>query len=156
MVTIALHASLPSTAFETPVCVLDLDSYEAKTRFAGLESCLNSVKLDEFLKEPYAYDINNPPSNPDAYLSLKTELERRCSDFTGYDYKKSLFEDDYNPLIDLAEIMAYNPMTLSNAMLYPRRRYLIRAFIKGIIKREDRHSINGSRKCENIDFLKRK
>lgn len=49
VVTIALHAALPSTAFRTPVCVIKQDSIDAQTRFEGLEECLNIISAEDFI-----------------------------------------------------------------------------------------------------------
>ena len=75
--------------------------------------------------------------------------------FTGYDYGRSIFEDSYNPLIDMAEIMPYNETSLLKSMFFIGRKNLIKTFVKRIFLGQNRHDINPSRQCEDIDILKR-
>ncbi len=156
VVTIALHAALPSTAFGTPVCVIKQDNYDAKTRFDGLEECLNIVDKKDFIANPQVYDVNNPPSNPTAFMKIRNGLVEKCKEFTGFDSGMSVLEDDYNPIADIAEIMPYNEDLAYKSMFFARRKNLLKAFIRRFVFNENRFDINSSRTCENIEILQRK
>lgn len=145
VVTIALHAALPSTAFGTPVCVISQDGIDARTRFEGLESCFNIVTKEQFLSDPESYNINTPPKNPDTYLELSREIAKTCEEFTGYDSKESILEDNYNPVRDIAKIMPHTKQSVQKALYYVPRRDLLKVGFRRRFCGEDRFGIEPSR-----------
>ena len=155
VVTIALHAAFPSTAFGTPVCLIQQDSYEAKTRFGGLEENFNVVRAEDFVADPGVYDINNPPSNPGNYLKIREGLVSKCREFTGYDSEASVLEDDYNPIADVAEIMPFRRQEVFKSMYFVPRKGILKVFMKRFFLLQNRHDTNGSRPCGDIKVLKR-
>ena len=154
VVTIALHAALPSTAFGTPVCVISQDSIDAKTRFEGLESCFNIVTKEQFLADPECYSINKPPSNPDTYRELAKRIADTCEKFTGYDSKQSIFENDYNPIRDTALIIRDTEWSRRKTLYFVPEKDLVKTYINRKVRRIDKFEIESSRFC-NIEFLKR-
>ena len=156
VVTIALHAALPSTAFGTPVCVIEQGTYDAKSRFDGLETCFHILNKETFLAEPEAYDINDPPPNPDTYLKIRQGLVERCKAFTGFDSEAPVLEDDYNPMADIAESLAYREENAYKSMLYAKRKSIIKAFFRRIFLIQNRHDTNASRRCADIKVLERR
>jgi len=139
VITIALHAAILSTAFQTPVCVIDNGDYERSTRFEGLEKLFNNVRIDDFIKHPEVYDINNPPSNPSTYVAIRDKLVKRCKDFTGYDSNQPTLGDDYNPILDIAEIMPFDKKNTRNAVMYLEKKDVIKSFVDRIILRKQRY-----------------
>ena len=155
VITIALHAALPSTAFGTPVCVIKQNTEDAQSRFDGLGSCLNIVSSEDFVSSTSAYNIENPPPNPKEYLNIQRGLISTCKEFTGYDSETSVLEDDYNPIAEIAEIMPYREDAAYKTMFYATRCSLLKAFIKRFLLVENRQDTIASRPCEDLDLFKR-
>ena len=141
VVTIALHAAIPSTAFGTPVCVLEYEDKERSSRFDGLEGLFNWVKISDFINDEYSYDINNPPRNPEKYKEFAEPLAKRCERFTGYDSNASIFEDDYNPIYDMATIMRQNKDSENKVLWFVKQSELLKTFLLRFFKLKDRHMI---------------
>ena len=156
VVTIALHAALPSTAFGTPVCVISQDNLDARSRFEGLESCFNILTKEQFLNDPESYDINNPPSNPDTFLEIGQKIAETCEKFTGFDSKKPVLEDDYNPIRDIAKIMPYRMGPIYKALYYVSNKDLLKTVYNRKVKGINRFAIEPSRKCDVSEVLNRK
>lgn len=156
VVTVALHAALPSTAFGTPVCVISQDGIEATSRFEGLESCLNIVTEEQFINDPDCYDINNPPENPDTYKKLAEDIACTCKSFTGFDSKEPILEDDYNPFAEIAKVMPYTKQSVYNALYFLPLKNLLKMCYLRKVRGEDRYGIERSRACKDVDILKRK
>lgn len=87
-VTTRLHVMLPCLALQTPVLAIH-EPERDPTRYSGLIDLTNHLTEKEYLKNPKKYDINNPPKNPEAYLALRTKLEKTCKEYTGFDDGKS-------------------------------------------------------------------
>ena len=85
VVTTRLHATLPSLALETPVLLIKEEGRYDPQRYAGLGELARNVYEDEYLADYLLFDLDNPPINPDRYLSLRETLIERCRAFTGYD-----------------------------------------------------------------------
>ena len=85
VITTRLHGTLPCLALGTPVLNLELPNFEPG-RFEGLRDFAHHMTVDEFLSK--GYDINNPLKNPTAHLKIRSDLERRCRQFTGFHSRK--------------------------------------------------------------------
>lgn len=155
VVTIALHAALPSTAFGTPVCVISQDGIDAKTRFEGLEGCFNIVTKEQFIADPQSYDINTPPRNPDTYRELAQRIAATCEDFTGYDSKEPILEDNYNPIRDIAKIMPYRWESVRKALYFVKEKDLLKVYLKRKVRGDDRFGIEPSRVCDAWGVIRR-
>lgn len=156
VVTIALHAALPSTAFGTPVCVISQDNEDARTRFSGLESCFHILTKEQFLNNPESYDINLPPCNPDTYLEISQGIIDTCVQFTGYDSNRPVLEDDYNPISDIAKIMPYSYQSVRKSLYYASEKDLMKTYVKRKALKKDRFGIEPSRPNDAWRVLNRK
>ena len=72
VITTRLHAAMPCLAFKTPVLMIIGDKNDP--RFPGLIELVRHCSADEFLKGKVQFDVNNPPENPTAYLSIREQL----------------------------------------------------------------------------------
>lgn len=79
VITSRLHCALPCLAFGTPVFVVD--TFKDQTRYAGLNNFYRHCSVDEFLSGKSRIDINHPEPNSDEFLSFRSSLEQRISDF---------------------------------------------------------------------------
>lgn len=87
VVTRRLHCMLPCLALETPVLAI---TGREPHRYAGLASLTRNVTEEDFLKENFtAYNLDNPPENPEDYKKIRRSVAEKCSKFTKYDSKKS-------------------------------------------------------------------
>ena len=141
VITPRLHVALPCIAFQTPLCLIKSDTLERNGRFDGLDGICNEVILEDFLKDASLYDINNPPQNPSKYVKMRDELVEKCTEFTGYDSKKSIFEDDYNPLIEMIKLLAYDKKTLKRIMMFMDEKDLVSALNRKIVNQETKHDL---------------
>ena len=153
IVTVGLHVSIPATAFGTPVCVINTDNLDTKKRFEGMESCFNMVKTKDFVADPSLYDVNNPPPNPKDYEKIRDPLVQRCKEFTGYDSERSVFEDSYNPLFDMAELTAYSEQSAYETAFYMRKRNLLKASFERFVLGKSRNDLKASRECDENDHF---
>lgn len=79
VVTTRLHAALPCLAMGTPVLLID-ESWD-QSRFTGLNELVFRCGVDEFVSGGYAYNLDDPPSNPERHLELRENLKSRVSTF---------------------------------------------------------------------------
>lgn len=141
VVTPRLHVALPATAFGTPVCMICSDKLDRKHRFEGLEDLFNEVDMDSYIKDGSLYDINKPAKNPDLYKAMGEVLAEKCAAFTGYDSGMSMLEDDYNPMIDLIQILAYDKKVADRELMFAHRRELLKALTDVAVLRKTRHDL---------------
>lgn len=99
VVTTRLHATLPCLALETPVLNLEKENFEPG-RFAGLRELSHHMTIGEFLNDPHLYNINKPPKNPQGYLKIRKNLEKRASSFTGYINNKGFLTSSVDQLLN--------------------------------------------------------
>ncbi|MBT1165148.1 polysaccharide pyruvyl transferase family protein [Bifidobacterium felsineum] len=84
VVTTRLHAMLPSLALGTPVfLIMDHLKYDPR-RYAGLDNLVNKATDVDYLNNYELFNVDNPPANPDEYLSLREKLIANASAFTGF------------------------------------------------------------------------
>jgi len=81
VVTTRLHATLPCLALGTPVLNIEMPNFEPR-RFEGLRELAHHLTIQEFLEGQY--DVNHPVPNPEDYLLIRQDLEKRCEAYTGY------------------------------------------------------------------------
>lgn len=91
VVTSRLHCMLPCLALGTPVLAI---SGSDPKRFQGLIELTNNVTEEEFLADKQVFDFEKPAKNPEDFKELKKSLEKKCSDFTGYDSRKSYLGEE--------------------------------------------------------------
>lgn len=109
VVTPRLHVALPSTAFGTPVCLINVGKNAPRRgRFEGMEHFFHEFSEEEFMENPNSYNFDNPPQNPNTHLEMRADLIERCKAFTGYDNPAPVFDDDYDPLISLVKLIHMN------------------------------------------------
>ncbi len=140
IVTRAIHAGLPSLAFDTPVLMLDLKTKpfdnRRDPRYYGLIEFFNPVKEIDFLNNKDIYDFENPPENPKRHIETRDNLIKKCSDFTGYDNPVSLVENFENPFIELYSMLAYKHYRMNRNAYWLKPSELIKvAFRKAILKK---------------------
>ena len=104
VITSNLHTAMPCLGLNTPVCLIDAEKRDG--RFEGLDVLTNHCTRSEFLTG--AYDVDNPPENPDGFKPIRASLVEACRNFTGYDSGLPTLEDGYRPdIIALLQSMAY-------------------------------------------------
>lgn len=86
IITTRLHTMLPCLAFKTPVLAI---SGRDPKRYRGLIDLTNYATAEEYIRNPNIFNLNHPPKNPNQYIRLRKNLERRCKSFTEYDSNKS-------------------------------------------------------------------
>lgn len=91
VVTTRLHCMLPCLALGTPVLAI---SGNDPKRYAGLIDLTNHLTEAEFLKDSSLFDLDKPPANPELFKDFAKEIVKTCSEFTGYDSKKSYLGDE--------------------------------------------------------------
>jgi len=131
VVTRNLHTSLPCLAFGTPVLLLTTgkDGTPLVNRFDGLHHLCNNMTHEEFIYDLKHYNIDNPPPNPHIYKEMATKLVTTCSEFTGYDSKKSPLEDDFEPLFELISLMQLDKHQIQRNLYYANTEQLFRALV---------------------------
>lgn len=96
VVATRLHAMLPSLALGTPVfLVMDHLKYDSR-RYAGLDDLVNKATDVDYLNDYNLFDVDNPPANPDKYLSIREKLIADVSAFTGYNNDKTFRTVDFS------------------------------------------------------------
>ena len=105
VVTTRLHCMLPCLAFGTPVYAIDKDDMR---RYGGLLDLCNHYSESDFMRRKLSFD--KPKQNPKKYLAIKRKLEKRVSNFTGYDSEQSFLGDRHidSLLMDADFISAIN------------------------------------------------
>lgn len=104
VVTPRLHCMLPCLSLETPVIAI---SGRDPRRYNGLIDLTNSITEEEFTAEDYVYDFEKPKKNPTKYLKIRNDVIKRCSEYTGFDSKKSYIADT------TPEELQFNPSLLN-------------------------------------------
>lgn len=105
IVTSRLHVALPSTAFGTPVCLVMLNKEDRRGRFEGMEGFFHQFPEDDFMENKKIYNFDNPPQNPNKHLKMREDLVQTASAFTGYDSPTPLFDENYEPLVELIKLL---------------------------------------------------
>lgn len=146
VVTPRLHVALPSVAFETPVCLVatKTEKFEVLTRrgrFDGLEGFFNEVLYEDYVNGRSDYDINHPLPNPGTHIEMRDKLVEACTKLSGYDSGKSIFEDDYNPLIEMAQMLKYDGKIINKVAMFAKPKVLLKTLIKRTILRKSRHDV---------------
>jgi hypothetical protein len=127
VVTSRLHAALPATAFETPVCLVNFEQEDRAGRFDGLMELFNQVDEKDFDSNTVGYDFVNPPANPTVYLKMRENLVSVCKEFTGFDSEKSIFEDSYQPLAVLIGCLKDDRSVMNRFLRYATPNELLSA-----------------------------
>ncbi len=141
VITPRLHVGLPTTAFGTPCCMLKGKDLKREGRFDGLESLFNEIDADKYVKDPGIYDVNKPPANPENYKSVAKDLIKAVTAFTGYDSGASPFADDYNPMISIIKLLAYDPKITERMLMFAKPEQLINALDKRVVKKQDKYDL---------------
>lgn len=102
-----LHVILPSLALETPVLRILSDSMGEQSRYEGYEGFLNCIDVTKDNNVFDGYDFDNPLQNPQKHLEIRNNLIQKCSDFTGFNNKESLINNDIDPLILFMQLNKY-------------------------------------------------
>lgn len=127
-----LHVINPCLALETPVLRLLVDNefaIDMDKRYTGLESLYNSLSIDNFVNDPSAYDINNPPSNPQSYLKIRNNLVERCKTFTGCDSNQSPIPNGINVGLMLHQLNSYNSSLVKRSLYFARTEDLLKVWM---------------------------
>lgn len=102
-----LHVITPCVAMEVPVLRMltdELTETGVDNRYAGFEKFYHTLHVKDFVANPDAYDLENPPKNPDAHLEMRNSLIERCKQFTGYDSGKSPIPSHMNIAAEMARL----------------------------------------------------
>ena len=143
VVSPCLHVTLPSLALGTPVLRIDdgdgdMDAY---ARFAGIEHLLHTRTVGEFLADPDAYDLDDPPANPTAYLAMREELVRVAAGFTGCDAGDEAAPDDTDPLVRFFELLGYDRDIVHRAAWWARPDKLLWITMQLLSRRRSRYDL---------------
>lgn len=146
VVTPRLHVALPSVAFETPVCLVGTKTEKdeilsRRGRFAGMEGFFNEVMIEDYLAGKTNFDINNPLHNPGTHVEMRDSLIEKCKKFTGYDRETPLFDDDYNPLIEMAQLLTYDKKVIERITMFADNEVLIDTLKKKVVEKKSRHDL---------------
>ncbi len=141
VITPRLHVGLPATAFETPCCMLKGKNLKREGRFDGLEVLFNEIDADEYVKDPGIYDVNKPPANPENYKPMAKNLVKAVTAFTGYDSGASPFADDYNPMISIIKLLAYDPKITERMLMFAKPDQLRTALDNRTVKKQDKYDL---------------
>lgn len=150
VVTSRLHAMLPCLALETPVLFLSDGTMTAsKSRFDGLKELTHNLPELEYLSRPSHYDVNNPPKNPAKYKILRTNLIKRCCEFTSFDNNKT-FAKDINfakfGIENCLDLILYNQDYLSDQLMQTKDMQIANLQRENQHLHEDRLSVRKSLK----------
>ena len=79
VVTTRIHAALPCLALGTPVLLV----HDARPprRVGDMTALFHSCTLDDLVTGNSAFDLANPPPNPDGFVPLARDMIRRCEAF---------------------------------------------------------------------------
>lgn len=108
VVTGNMHASMPSLAVNTPVCLLTDENKgpDVCKRFSGLIDFFNHYTTEEFLDND-VYNFDNPPKNPMKHLECRQALIERCKTFTGYYNDGPTLDDNFNPAMEMMKLLQF-------------------------------------------------
>ena len=130
-----LHTALPFLAFETPVCVIEPDNYGVKyeeERFEGVKEMMHFYPQKVFL-DNLPYDFNNSPENPEGFNSVRDGLVEKCRNFTGYDSNIPTLEDNYNPTLDLLEVLFMSNANIKRVLYWANGKDMLKIAAKKLI-----------------------
>ncbi len=145
VVTGNMHASMPSLAVNTPVCLLTAENKgpDVQKRFSGLIDFLNHYTTEEFLANDI-YDFNNPPKNPMKHLECRQALIERCKAFTGYYNEGPTLPDDFNPAMQLMNLLKFcswkGDKDIKGMVCIPWRKRILKAAILRYLGK-DKHDL---------------
>lgn len=108
-----MHSSLPSLAFNTPVCLLRNENKgpDVEKRFRGLGKFFNAYTTEEFMRSD-VFNFDDPPQNPNKHLEVRAQLVERCKAFTGFDSETPTLPDTFDPSMELLHLVQM--MTFTN------------------------------------------
>lgn len=140
------HVALPATAFGTPVCVIDVGANAPRRgRFEGMEQFFHDFTEKQFMENRTIYNFDTPPKNPNTHLKMREELIQKVSAFTGYDSQTSILEDDYEPLIDVIQLLKMNldndRSILRRALIFATKDELVEALYTKQIRKKSKHDL---------------
>ena len=141
VVTSRLHVCLPCIAFDTPVLLIKSDSVNRKGRFDGLTHMVNECTDTEFLENKKIYNFDKPKRNPQAHYEMRDNLIKTCTDFTGYDNRNSLFEDDYEPLISLIKMLNYDYDNVKRTLWFAKESDLLNVLYQKQVNGKNHHDV---------------
>lgn len=146
IITPRLHVALPGIAFETPVCLIGSEIKKDEVllrrgRFDGMEGYFNEVLIEDYLSGESNYDINHPPKNPGTHLEMKNKLVHTCKNFTNYDRNQPLFEDDYNPLLEMAKLLEYDKKVVNRVAMFADSEVLVDTLKQKVVDKKTRHDL---------------
>lgn len=81
VITKRLHCALPCLAMGTPVLLLLDDKKDDMSRYYHFDNFVYHFSTEEFLLDKCDYDIFDPPSNKEDYLSERTRIEEQIKKF---------------------------------------------------------------------------
>lgn len=153
VVSSRLHVLLPCLAFETPVLRIISGKYERdiEGRFSGYETFVHSATIEDFLNNKEVYNFENPPKNPDEYLSLRNDLIKKCSEFTGYNREASILPDEKYPELRMFELSKASPKQLRRILNFVKPTRMLRKYLYKTFLRKDHHDIDD--RVENIERI---
>lgn len=141
VVTPRLHVALPCVAFETPVALLKLENMDRRGRFEGLSQVCNEYDGKEFINNKDIYDFENPPANPNKHLEIRNNLIRICSEFTGYDSGKPVFEDNYEPLLSVIDMLKADYANVKRTLWFAEENDLLDVLFRKQKQKKTKHDL---------------
>ena len=97
--------------------------------------------MEDYLNGKCDFDINNPSANPGTHIQMRDNLIKTCKGFTGYDSESPLFEDEYNPLVEMAQLLAYDKNVIDRVTMFAGNDVLIDSLQKKVVEKKSRHDL---------------
>ena len=141
VVTPRLHVTLPCIAFETPVLLIELMESSGRGRFDGMQNLYNKCGELDFTLKKNIYNFEKPKANPEAYLSVKESLIKTCAEFTGFNNTGPLFEENYEPLIELMNILKYDYANVKRTLWFAEEKDLLEVLFKKQNQKKTKHDL---------------
>lgn len=96
VVTTRLHATLPCLALGTPVLLIKQKGRYDPARYAGLGELARNATPKEYLQDYSIFNLDTPGDNPKGYMTIRNNLIKKCSEFTGFNNNKTWRTVDVN------------------------------------------------------------
>lgn len=142
VVTPRLHVALPCVAFETPVMLVKMEDFNRRGRFDGLSEVCNEYTDKEILRNRNIYDFDNPKENPSKYLEIRANLIEICKKFTGYDSNQPIFEDSFEPLISVMQMLNYDYKNVKRTLWFAKENDLLDVLFRKQNQKKTKHDLN--------------
>ena len=117
VITSRLHCALPCLALEVPVLLIYQDQF--KDRMESFLKFINVATPQEIESNQFDFDIENPPTNSQDYLSVRDSIESKCLEFVTQNQERFLECDR----IDYYEVLDWQDNLINSVDVEARNQY---------------------------------